>query len=138
MEGYAGDGWLGLLIAPMIYYDVTKDFEGTLHRMITHEFQNAVKPNGSSSRQSHQIPFTSPLASLKTVQDVVEFIQSRPGLEDLAEKFRAHEIDGPAVRSIIKHWNAGTLHFTEVQNWFGITSVGKLFKLKSVLDGQTE
>jgi hypothetical protein len=138
VEGYSGDGWLGLLIAPILYYDITRDFEGTLHRMIAHELKSA-KSKGPTQPQQQANTVLAPLhANLKTVEDVVAFIKSFPGLEDVAEGFATNEMDGPAVRSMIKHWNAGTLRFGEVQQWFGIKTAGKLFRLKAALDGHQE
>ena len=112
--------------APMLYHDVTKDFEATMGNMVSHELKTIERA------QLQREP--SARLELNTVADVVAFIKTPPEFADLADTFLAEKLDGPALRSLVRHWNSGSIRLDEVKTWFGVRTTGRLLKRKAVLD----
>jgi hypothetical protein len=122
----------------MLYYDVTRDFDDVMRKVVTNELKGSGSATGSpraaTSNGDGFVTKPKTTTNLKSVDDVVAFVRGIEGLAEVAGAFAAHEIDGEALTSMLRAWNSGTLRFSEIKEWFGVSTVGKLFKLKAALD----
>lgn len=126
VDGYTGDGWLEMLIAPLPYYDVTRTFDSTLKLMVEREIQfgmvlvpRASVVGGGAGRE------------LLSVEQVVEYVTGKhPELAYLASKLGENGMDGKTVRELVRALGAGQVRMDDIKQWFGVKTVADLFKLK--------
>ncbi|KAH9256985.1 hypothetical protein BASA81_004806 [Batrachochytrium salamandrivorans] len=123
VDGYTGDGWLELFIAPLLYYDVTRTFDSTLKQMITNELQHDVVPRASVVGGAGR--------EVLGVEQVVEHVTNKhPELAYLGSKLTENGMDGKTVRELVRALGAGQVKMDEIKQWFGVKTVADLFKLK--------